>query len=78
MRMTQLSRSGRQVADLVRRMFNRLAAVIIGSIFMVAGLAMMITIVMLPMGVVLTLLGVMIVVFGFFIPDTRTEQHGDR
>ena len=77
MRMTQLSRSGRQVADLVGRMFNRLAAVIIGSILMVVGLAMMATIVMLPVGMVLGLLGVMMVVFGLFIPDARTGQHGD-
>jgi len=73
----QLSRSGRQVADLVGRMFNRLVAVIIGSVLMVVGVAMMVTIVMLPIGVVLGLLGVMIFVFGFFVPDARTGRRGD-
>ena len=77
-RMTIRSRPVRQVADIVGLVFNRLAAVIIGFIMMVVGLAMTATIVMLPVGVVLGLLGVVILVGGIFAPERRTERLRDR
>jgi hypothetical protein len=64
--MTEISRSLRQVANTVSRVFGRLATLIIGFIMMVVGLAMTATIVMLPVGVVLGLLGVAFVVAGTF------------
>ena len=74
--MTLLSRSVRQVAHIVGRVFNRLAAVSIGWVLMAVGLGMTVTIVMLPVGVVLGLLGVAIFVGGIFRPDDRTDRPG--
>ena len=44
----------------------------------VVGVAMVATIVMLPLGVVIGLLGVAIFVGGVFAPDLRNEQTGHR
>jgi hypothetical protein len=77
--MTLQSRSVRYVADVVGRVLGRLAAMIIGFVLMFAGLAMMVTIVMLPVGVVVALLGVGIFVAGLFAPiesTTGPEQNG--
>jgi hypothetical protein len=76
--MRLLSRSAHRVADIVGRLFGRLAAVIIGFIMMVVGLGMTASIVMLPVGVVLLLLGVLIFVGGIFVPDDRSERLGGR
>jgi hypothetical protein len=73
---TLFSRSTGRVADIVGRVFNRFAAVIIGVVLMVIGLGMMATIVMLPVGVVLELAGVLIFVGGFFAPDDRAVRQG--
>ena len=72
--MTRLSRFVRQLADIVGRVFSRLAAMTIGFILMVAGLGMTATIVMLPVGVVLGLLGVVIFVAGLFAPGEQTAR----
>ena len=76
--MSILSRSIRQVADIVGRVFSRVAAVIIGFILMVVGLGLTATIVMLPIGVVLGLLGVAIFVGGIFAHDDQTERLRDQ
>ena len=76
--MTSLSKSVRQIAGMVGRVFGRLAAVIIGFIMMVVGLGLTATLVMLPVGIVLGLLGVAIFVGGLFAPDDRTGRIGDR
>jgi len=72
--MTLLSRSVRQVADLVGRMLPRLAALIIGFIMTALGLGMMVTIVMLPAGVVIAVLGILIFVGGLFADVDRAER----
>jgi hypothetical protein len=74
--MTVVSRSPRQVADLVGRLLTRTAAVIIGFIMMAVGLGMMATVVMLPAGVVIGLLGIAMIVGGLFAPDMRSGQRG--
>jgi hypothetical protein len=77
--MTLQSRSVRYVADVVGRFLGRLASMIIGYVLMFAGLAMMVTIVMLPVGVVVALLGVGIFVAGLFAPvesTTSPERNG--
>jgi len=58
----------------LKRALNRVTAVTIGFVLMVVGLAMMVTIVMLPAGVVIGLLGVMMMVFGFFFADERPSS----
>ena len=72
--MTLQSRSVRYVADVVGRFLGRLASMIIGFVLMFAGLAMMVTIVMLPVGVVVGLLGVGIFVAGLFAPIESTTR----
>jgi hypothetical protein len=72
--MTLISRSVHRLADVVGRVFSRLAAVVIGFVLMMAGLGMTATIVMLPIGVVLGLLGVAIFVGGLFAPAERAER----
>ena len=69
--MTVLSRSVRQVGEIVGRVFTRIVAMIIGFILMVVGLGMTATLVMLPVGIVLLLLGVAIFVGGIFAPDDQ-------
>jgi hypothetical protein len=70
--MTLRARVVRSVAHLVRRVFSRLAAVVIGFVLMATGVGLTVTIVMLPVGIVLGLLGVAIVVGGLF---ARDESH---
>jgi hypothetical protein len=70
--MTILSRSVRQVGEIVGRVFSRVVAVSTGVILMVVGLGMTATVVMLPVGIVLLLLGVAIFVGGIFAPDDQT------
>jgi hypothetical protein len=67
--MTLRARVVRSVADLVRRVFSRLAAVVIGFVLMATGVGLTVTIVMLPVGIVLGLLGVAIFVGGLFPRD---------
>jgi hypothetical protein len=69
--MDTFSRWFHAFAAFVGRTLGRVAALTIGSALMVLGLAMMVTIVMLPMGVVLDLLGLMIVLGAIFAPDGR-------
>jgi hypothetical protein len=76
--MTLLARSFRHFADVIGRLLGRFAAMVVGFILMVVGLAMTATIVMLPAGIVLGLLGVAIFVGGWFAPDVRTGRSVDR
>jgi len=69
--MTHITHSVRSVADTVGRVLGRVTAVIIGFVMMVVGLAMTVSIVMLPVGVVVGLLGVGLVVAGLF---ARVDQ----
>ena len=48
------------------RFFEHVAAVVIGFVLMVVGLAMGVTMIMLPVGVVIGLIGVALVVGGLF------------
>jgi hypothetical protein len=75
--MTLRSRSAQHLADLVGRVFSRLAAMIVGFIMSAVGLGLTVTIVMLPVGLLLGLLGVAIFVGGLFAREDPTEQrHG--
>jgi hypothetical protein len=76
--MTPLSSAVRHTADIVGRVFHRLAALIVGFVLMVAGVGMTASIVMLPAGVVLGLLGVLIFLGGLFAPADRATPQGDR
>ena len=60
--------AARALLHSVVRLFGRFAVLVLGSIMMIAGLAMTATIVMLPAGVVVGLLGVGVFVTGLFIP----------
>ena len=70
--MTLFSRSIHRVAEIVGRVFGRLAAVIVGFTMMMLGLGMTTTIVLLPAGVVVGLLGVAIFVGGLARPRDGT------
>jgi hypothetical protein len=50
----------------VRRLFEHTATVVIGLLFMILGLAMGVTMVMLPIGIVVGLAGVACVAGGLF------------
>jgi hypothetical protein len=76
--MTRFSRSTDRMADVLGRMFNRFAAVIVGLILMIVGLGMMATIVALPVGVILEVLGILILVWGFFNPAERSDEATNR
>ena len=54
-------------------MLGHVAATIVGFIFMVIGLALGVTMVMLPVGIVIGLLGVALVVGGLF---ARIDEKG--
>jgi hypothetical protein len=71
--MAHLTYSVRSVADTVGRALGQVTAVIIGFIMMVVGLAMTVSIVMLPVGVVVGLLGVGLFLAGLF---ARIDQEG--
>lgn len=71
--MAHVTYSVRSVADAVGRTLGRVTAVIIGFVLMVVGVAMTVTIVMLPMGVVVGLLGVGLFLAGLF---AHIDQEG--
>ena len=64
--MPYVAYSVRSVAETVGRALGRVAAVIIGFIMMIVGLAMTVSIVMLPVGVVVGMLGVGLFLAGLF------------
>ena len=64
--MEKLSHSARHVVDSVGRIFGRAAAITIGFILTAVGLAMMVTIVMFPVGVLLGVLGIAMFLAGLF------------
>jgi hypothetical protein len=66
--MNLVTRSVQRTFDIVGRRVSRVAALIIGFVLTVAGLAMTATIVMLPVGIVTLLLGVLIFVGGLYAP----------
>jgi hypothetical protein len=72
--MTLITRSTHQIAEIVGRVFSRMAAIVIGFALAALGLGMMVSIVLLPVGVVFFLGGILIFVGGIFAPDGRTEQ----
>jgi len=71
--MTHITHSVRSIADTVGPAVGRVAAVIIGFVMMVVGLAMTVSIVLLPVGMVVGLLGVGLVVPGLL---ARIDQEG--
>ena len=64
--MTALSPAARHIADLIGNALGHIAAVIIGFVLMVVGLALGVTMIMLPVGLVVGMLGFAMVVGGFF------------
>ena len=76
--MRVISHSTHHIAEIVGRVFSRVAAIVIGFALTALGLGMMVTVVMLPVGVVFFLVGLLIFVGGIFAPDDRTEQQRNR
>ena len=74
--MSAISKSIRRALHVAGRMFSRTFGLIIGFVMIALGLAMTITIVMLPVGVVIGLLGVAILVVSLFARDTRGAPQG--
>jgi hypothetical protein len=64
--MTALSPSARHIAALVGSALGHVAAIVVGFVLMVIGLALGVTMIMLPVGLVVGLLGFAMVVSGFF------------
>ena len=64
--MTALSPAARHIAGLVGSALGHIAAIIIGFVLMVVGLALGVTMIMLPVGLVVGMLGFAMVVGGFF------------
>ena len=71
--MTALSPAARHFASLIGSALGHIAAIIIGFVLMVVGLALGVTMIMLPVGLVVGMLGFVMVVGGFFAHiDART------
>ena len=71
-----MKRFSRPLAEFARRVVQprgRLATLVVGFVLMIVGLAMAVTIVMLPMGSIVGLLGVAVFVLGVFAPPAWTE-----
>ena len=64
--MTALSPAARHIAGLVGSALGHIAAIIIGFVLMVVGLALGVTMIMLPVGLVIGLAGVAMVIGGLF------------
>ena len=64
--MTTHWRSDRHGTRLVAGLFGHVAALIIGFVFMVVGLALGVTLIMLPVGIVVGMLGFLMFVGGLF------------
>jgi hypothetical protein len=72
--MTTLSDALERVGSFLARTLGRTTMVIIGFAMTIAGLGMMVTIVLLPLGVVTGLLGVAVFLGGRFAPDKTTDR----
>ena len=71
--MTTLPPVARHIASLVGSALGHIAAIIIGFVLMVVGLALGVTMIMLPVGLVVGMLGFVMFVGGFFAHiDART------
>ena len=71
--MTALSPAARHIAGLVGSALGHIAAIIIGFVLMVVGLALGVTMIMLPVGLVVGMLGFVMFVGGLFVHiDART------
>ena len=57
---------GRAIIQRVERILGHLAAVMVGFAFMVIGLGLGVTMIMLPVGLLIGLVGVLIFVWGLF------------
>jgi len=64
--MTALSPTARHIAGLIGSALGHIAAIVIGFVLMVIGLALGVTMIMLPVGLVVGLLGFAMVVSGLF------------
>ena len=58
--------STRHIAAVTGSVLGHIAAIVVGCLLTVVGLALGVTMIMLPVGVVVGLLGVLLVVGGFF------------
>ena len=57
---------GRAIVQQVERILGHLAAVLVGFTFMVIGLGLGVTMIMLPVGLLIGLVGVLVFVWGLF------------
>lgn len=71
--MTALTPSTRHLAGLVGGFCGRVAAIVTGFVLMVVGLALGVTMVMLPVGVVVGMTGFALVAGGLFAHIGRDE-----
>ena len=74
--MTALSPATRHIAGLVGSALGHIAAVIIGFVLMVVGLALGVTLIMLPVGLVVGMLGFAMFVGGLFPTSTPVGRPG--
>jgi hypothetical protein len=68
-----MTEAGKELVQGVGSFFGHVAAIIAGLILSVAGLAMGVTIVMLPVGIGICLLGLALVVWGFIGSARETK-----
>jgi hypothetical protein len=71
--MTQISRRLARFATFLVQSIGRVATLIVGFVMMVVGLAMAVTLVMLPMGIIVGLIGAGVFVCGVFAPTAWTQ-----
>ncbi len=71
--MTENQSMGKELAKGAGRFLSRSAAVVVGVLLMIVGLAMGVTVVMLPVGVPLGLVGLLAFLWGISGSETKTE-----
>ena len=64
--MTSARFSTRHIAGLAGSFFGHAAALVVGFVFMVVGLALGVTMIMLPVGIVIGMAGVLLFIGGLF------------
>jgi hypothetical protein len=72
--MSTVTLSPRHIAALAWSLLGHIAAIIVGFVLMVVGLALGVTMIMLPVGVAVGLLGFLLLVGGFFAHVGRAHR----
>ena len=74
--MKDTNASGRHLLETGERVLGHTIAVVVGLVFMIAGMGMGVTMVLLPIGVPLGIAGLLLFLWGFYFANPNKQTSG--